>query len=42
MEGINNGNDSINIHADIQCRKDKIFSCTDVSKRRTKIVCTLG
>lgn len=31
-----------NIHNEINCRKERIFTMTDVSRRKTKIVCTLG
>lgn len=30
------------VHPDIMDRKDKIFLETDLAKRKTKIVCTLG
>jgi hypothetical protein len=29
-------------HPEIEMRKEKIFKNTDLSKRKTKIVCTLG
>ena len=31
-----------NLHPEIAIRKEKIFSKTDYSKRKTKIICTLG
>jgi hypothetical protein len=41
MEGKDQGSDA-NIHPDILCRKEKIFTEIDPNKRKTKIVCTLG
>ena len=29
-------------HPELSMRKDKIFQPTDIEKRKTKIVCTLG
>ncbi len=31
-----------NLHAGISMKKEKIFSKVDFSKRKTKIICTLG
>ena len=31
-----------NLNPEIAIRKEKIFSKTDYSKRKTKIICTLG
>jgi hypothetical protein len=39
MEGLKH---DTGVHADIIMKKEKIFTTTDVSKRKTKIVCTLG
>jgi hypothetical protein len=31
-----------NLHPEIAMKKEKIFSKTDFTKRKTKIICTLG
>jgi hypothetical protein len=31
-----------NLHPEISMKKEKIFSKTDFTKRKTKIICTLG
>ena len=31
-----------NLHPEIAMKKEKIFSKSDFSKRKTKIICTLG
>jgi hypothetical protein len=43
MEHSQNGiQSSETIRSDYRCSKEKIFTMTDVSKRKTKIVCTIG
>jgi hypothetical protein len=43
MEHLQNGTQSSEtIKPDYRCSKEKIFTMTDVSKRKTKIVCTIG
>jgi hypothetical protein len=43
MEHTDNGMQSTEtIKPDYRCSKQKIFTMTDVSKRKTKIVCTIG
>jgi len=43
MEHTHNGIQGLEtIKPDYRCSKEKIFTKTDVSKRKTKIVCTIG
>ncbi len=37
----NHSNNKLSLHPEI-VSKEKIFCLTDISKRKTKIVCTLG